>query len=351
MLSEPEPDVATSRTVDPTHHRNLKVMVHIERQASEAKPTIEYTSSASPIASTIHQTSEPPAQAGTDSSVSPPNELRDRASDSLGDDEASLVEAHKAMPLSKLRENDSTRPTEPGNASEDINSPATLKQTRKYVKSLKKGEQDQARPAISTSQILRNDADDNPENKYHYSPLPGPGSIRLLRLMPPDKNARIQCQLFDYPIQETGERACLYEALSYVWGSSDKPHSISIGRYYLPITANLYAALLHLRDQLIERIIWIDAICINQDDPTERAQQVQSMAKIYCKANRVIVWLGEAAADSDQALEEIRVAADEESIRSSHNEESQQAILALLQREWFQRIWVRPQTQEIVRRY
>src|SRR5438046_6541451 len=99
-------------------------MVHMERQASKAKPTIEYTSSASPIASTIHQTSEPPAQAGTDSSVGPPNELRDRASDSLGDDEASLVEAHKAMPLSKLRENDSTRPTEPGNASEDINSPA-----------------------------------------------------------------------------------------------------------------------------------------------------------------------------------------------------------------------------------
>jgi hypothetical protein len=56
----------------------------------------------------------------------------------------------------------------------------------------------------------------------------------------------------------------------------------------------------------------------------------------------VIVWLGEAAADSDQALKEIRVAADEESIRSSHNEGNQQAILALLQRKWFQRIWVRP---------
>ena len=58
---------------------------------------------------------------------------------------------------------------------------------------------------------------------------------------------------------------------------------------------------------------WSDAVCIDQDNQTERAQQVQSMAKIYCKANRVIVWLGEAAADSDQALKEIRVAADEES--------------------------------------
>lgn len=75
------------------------------------------------------------------------------------------------------------------------------------------------------------------------------------------------------------------------------------------------------------------------------------MAKIYCKANRVIVWLGEAAADSDQALKEIRVAADEESIRSSRNEGNQQAIFALLQRKWFQRIWVWPQTQEVARRY
>lgn len=281
----------------------------------------------------------------------PTDELRDGASDSLGDDEASLVEAHKSMPLSKLRENDSTRPTEPGNASEDINSLATRKQTHKHVQSLKE-EQDQACPAISTSQTLLNDADDNPENKYCYSPLPGPSSIRLLRLMPNrDKNACIQCQLFPYTMRETGERACLYEALSYVWGGSDKPHSISIGRYDLPVTANLYAALLHLRDRLIERIIWVDAICIDQDNQTERAQQVESMAKIYCKANRVIVWLGEAAADSDQALKEIRVAADEESIRSSHNEGNQKAILALLQRKWFQRIWVRPQTQEVVRCY
>jgi hypothetical protein len=256
------------------------------------------------------------------------------------------------VPLGKLRENDSTRPTEPGNASEDINSPATRKYTHNQVQSLKKEEQDQACPAGSMSQTLRNDADDNSENDYRYSPLPGPSSIRLFRLMPhTDKNARIQCRLFDYSIQETGERACLYEALSYVWGGSDKPHSILIGRYGLPVTVNLYAALLHLRDRLIERIIWVDAICIDQDNQTERAQQVQSMAKIYCKANRVIVWLGEAVADSDQALKEIRVAADEESIRSSHNEGKQQAILALLQRKWFQRIWVRPQTQEVVRGY
>ena len=67
------------------------------------------------------------------------------------------------------------------------------------------------------------------------------------------------------------------------------------------------------------------------------------MAKIYYKAHPVIVWLGEAAADGDRALNAIRIAADEEFTKSSNNETNQQAILDLLQRPWFQRIWVRAQ--------
>ncbi|KAH7631539.1 hypothetical protein B0T09DRAFT_250407, partial [Sordaria sp. MPI-SDFR-AT-0083] len=59
------------------------------------------------------------------------------------------------------------------------------------------------------------------------------------------------------------------------------------------------------------------------------------MAKIHAKASRVIVWLGEEAAGSDQALEEIRVAA-ELSIRRLDNKAG---ILTLLLRPWFQRIW------------
>ncbi|KAL3599811.1 hypothetical protein FPOAC2_04039 [Fusarium poae] len=129
-----------------------------------------------------------------------------------------------------------------------------------------------------------------------------------------------------------------YEALSYVWGSEGKPRSISIDNYDLAVGVNLHAALSHLRDRFIERIIWIDAICINQANSNEKGQQVQSMAKIYAKASRVIVWLGEAAASSDQALEEIRIAA--VTNPAIHKTNHQQAILKLLERQWFQRIWV-----------
>jgi hypothetical protein len=68
------------------------------------------------------------------------------------------------------------------------------------------------------------------------------------------------------------------------------------------------------------------------------------MAKIYSKASHVIVWLGDMADNSDQALEEIRVAAQKESPNSLNDKTLKQAILALLQRPWFRRIWVSEQT-------
>ena len=94
----------------------------------------------------------------------------------------------------------------------------------------------------------------------------------------------------------------------------------------------------------MERILWIDAICINQNDKTgEKEQQIQSMAKIYSKASRVIIWLGKATANSDRAIEAIRSAAAakaEETESPGMDEASGRAIIALLEREWFQRIWV-----------
>lgn len=137
-----------------------------------------------------------------------------------------------------------------------------------------------------------------------------------------------------------------YEALSYVWGGSDKPQSISIrehnstSEHYLPVTENLHAALTRLRYPFYERIIWIDAICINQHNEREKEEQIELMARIYALANRVVVWLGEAAEDSDQALHWIRVAGGKKSKNPSINKSIQQAVIALLQRPWFRRIWV-----------
>lgn len=174
-----------------------------------------------------------------------------------------------------------------------------------------------------------------------------PGNIRLLRLLPhEDKNARIQCELFHYPLQESDIRTHPYEALSYVWGDPAETQSIfirernSTSEHSLRVTENLHEALSRLRYRYLERIIWIDAICINQNNVREKEQQIQSMAKIYSQANRVLVWLGETADDSDRALQSIRSAGGYDSEKFSNQESDHRAITALLQRPWFQRIWV-----------
>jgi hypothetical protein len=155
------------------------------------------------------------------------------------------------------------------------------------------------------------------------------------------ERTELQCELFEYSLQDLGKRTHLYEALSYTWGGEEKPYSIIIKEQILNITANLHAVLLRLRDRSLERIIWIDAICINQENREEQGQQVQLMAAIYSKAHRVLVWLGETADDVEGALEDIQRAANEESAELSNKEINQRAIFKLLQRPWFQRIWVR----------
>jgi hypothetical protein len=178
---------------------------------------------------------------------------------------------------------------------------------------------------------------------YRYPPLPpGNGNIRLLRLMPNgNRDAGIKCQLFNYSLgsgQGDHQENHLYEALSYVWGDPIETSAICIDNQPFNVTKNLHSALSRLRNHALERILWIDAICIDQTNQKEKQHQIRSMANIYTSADRVIIWLGDDADDSQQALKDIRVAANEESIDTIYNN---RRIITLLQRPWFERIWVR----------
>jgi hypothetical protein len=175
---------------------------------------------------------------------------------------------------------------------------------------------------------------------YPYSSLL-PDSIRLLRLLPSgDEDAPVQCQLFSYCRQEVSKGNHLYEALSYVWGDENKTLPIFIGKHRFDVTENLHAALSRLRDHSLERIIWVDAICINQGNEKEKEKQIQLMARIYGQAYSVVVWLGKEADDSDVALEAIISAGNDRDLKFTDNATVQQAVIKLLERKWFRRIWV-----------
>jgi hypothetical protein len=180
--------------------------------------------------------------------------------------------------------------------------------------------------------------------RYCYSPLSSAGdSIRLLRLKPAkDKSADIHCELIEYALHDSSA-IHLYEALSYVWGNSEKKLRVFMHSYSFDVTDNLHAALLELRNHTMERTIWVDAMCIDQKNQEEKELQIQIMARIYGQASIVIVWLGEAADFSDYVLEQILAAGvgRETSQHSSNRNVIQRQMMSLLQRPWFRRIWVR----------
>lgn len=158
-----------------------------------------------------------------------------------------------------------------------------------------------------------------------------------------------------------------YEALSYAWGSMADPNFIYIqeaeGESALAITQNLAEALHYLRYEDRSRVLWIDAICVDQSDIKERGHQVLRMADIYSLASRVLIWLGPEHDDSTLAIQEldalgstIKIEWDKQQVKTLSGDGFDQwieqplpfaedriiqvSIESLLDRSWFQRLWI-----------
>lgn len=177
--------------------------------------------------------------------------------------------------------------------------------------------------------------------KQLYQPLQG-DEFRLLYLRPGGYEESVCCSIRPWPLK--GQEAPKYEALSYTWGVSSEQRSIVLeDGIDFPITNNLWYALKRLRQQSQTRIIWVDAVCINQDDVTERGQQVAMMYQIYSSANCGIVWLGES--DSSQplptAVDEANMTADTDKSHLGYLEQCRAFDAALVANQpwWFHRVW------------
>lgn len=83
-----------------------------------------------------------------------------------------------------------------------------------------------------------------------------------------------------------------YEALSYSWGHPVSTYLITCNGVAFPVGEALHDALRHLRYTDKVRYLWCDACCIDQANPIEKGEQVQSMFTIFQKARRVVAWLG-----------------------------------------------------------
>lgn len=179
--------------------------------------------------------------------------------------------------------------------------------------------------------------------KYHYRPLEdGPLQTRLLIIQPATSaDAALRCRIVPHELQDPYEQADCYDALSYAWGSSELTQQMwTHDDVVLPVTQNLYDALIHLRHRSLERILWADAVCIDQSNDREKERQIMIMRRIYAHAQCVIVWLGSEADDSTVALNTIRDASFEEPPEFSNASPKLKSLEALFSRPWFSRIWV-----------
>ncbi len=162
---------------------------------------------------------------------------------------------------------------------------------------------------------IRNDEDIRNRSSSLYEPLDNAvKEIRLLQIdVPHNNNEFHHCRLLKVPLATDLK----YIALSYVWGDSNIESKITINERPMQVTTNLALALADVSkfsppqseiqlSNVRPHFFWADALCINQNDKSERSDQVMLMKEIYQNAVFVLGWLGSASHEITQAFEIIR---------------------------------------------
>jgi hypothetical protein len=185
----------------------------------------------------------------------------------------------------------------------------------------------------------------------------------------PDRSIRSR-HYIGYPPDPREKYEPKFEALSYVWGSTIRDRPIAIRTQnessesapsYLFMTENLELALRSLRYPRDDRVLWIDSLCINQDDVEERNHEVQRMRQIYSSSHRNVLWLGPGTESTGYAIDTLSesdrleftvdnqclvVPQTSESYREwwksplTSDDHNSHALLDFFQHKWFDRLWI-----------
>lgn len=201
-----------------------------------------------------------------------------------------------------------------------------------------------------------------------YTTLDPPGrEIRLLTVLSgenaPDSgqnSSLVRCELSVHRLNQDSPPS--YTALSYVWGppsttSGSGDDTLVVDGETIPARKNLLSALRAFRKRKDTAYVWVDAVCINQDDLEEKMTQIKLMGDIYSLAERTVIWLGPAGNGSDVAMDLVQNLEDRdvESPRFEELSDGWQAVRLLLQRPWCKKSLCcrdsHPQAQGVYPRY
>lgn len=128
-----------------------------------------------------------------------------------------------------------------------------------------------------------------PESVFQHEPLPTKGWIRLVTVLPDLESGNIACTLQHFD----GNAGPEYVALSYLWGDPTPSHIICINGLPRKIHENLWHFFHRAWQNDMTDYLWIDSICLDQSNHSERNEQVQRMGDIYSQAHHVLSWIGE----------------------------------------------------------
>jgi hypothetical protein len=156
--------------------------------------------------------------------------------------------------------------------------------------------------------------------------------IRLATLAPGNYDDVLVVHLSIRSLSEPKEPE--YEALSYVWGTETSPRMALINGKALSIGTNLDCALRHLRYQNKNRVLWVDALCIDQLNILERNSQVQLMGRVYSTAATVVLWFGPGDEYDKEVIQKMVMRS------RSWNPQNLSALNRICRRPWFRRLWV-----------
>lgn len=185
------------------------------------------------------------------------------------------------------------------------------------------------------------------DDKYQYEPLIAEDAVRILVLEAADDfESPLRCSIIQYrrDSQSRSASGCDYSAVSYTWGDCELSHQLFVrldaqSWSCLQITASVDSLLRHLRVPYKPKPLWIDAICLNQKDETEKTQQIPLMGRIYSDAKRVHIWLGEDEVEkARRAFTIIRHAEREE--QPTIDEDETRCLADFFNRPWFTRRWI-----------
>ncbi|ETS79807.1 hypothetical protein PFICI_07336 [Pestalotiopsis fici W106-1] len=195
---------------------------------------------------------------------------------------------------------------------------------------------------------------------FEYEPL-GSGEIRLLTPVTRESDTQVpQWRLQTVCLLDLGDGGLKgFDALSYTWGDLSETFPLVCNNQTLRVHKNLYEALPFLARRRSSQPLWIDAVCINQRDETEKLAQVRLMHRIYRQASKVWVWLGDSKECTEAAIALLpRLAQLGQTLQKSpparwsnshltfasaglpdHKSPIWEAIRAILCNDWFTRVW------------